>query len=430
MGGLFRRPVRIFALEGGAAREILYDRGTFDAPEGHPLLTLPGGAGYAGFRVHEAAKASGGEQPDWLAFLGASYFRSAGDGGQYGISARGLAVDTAPMPGKAEDFPDFTRFYVSPADAGVVTVLAYLDGASATGAFSFRCSRSPRIVMDVESAVYPRRAIDRLGVAPLTSMYWFSETNKSVSPDWRDEAHDSDGLALLTGTGEQIWRPLNNPPRVMVSSFRDRSPRGFGLLQRDRSFERYRDDVAFERRPNLWIEPSGDWGSGSVQLVEIPTVREYDDNVVAMWVPDRPAGPGDEFRHAYRMRWSVEEPLPGPAARCVGTRMSLAVDTPPAERVPGNAPRERQYVLDFAGPALAGRDPRKAEVVLDLSRGSAADVGAWPDGDGSTRRWRVFLKVFATGPEPVEARLFLREGADILSETWIGQLHPDHLVAG
>lgn len=430
LGKMFRRPVRVYELDGSTAREVLYARDMFEIPPGNPASAMPDGAGFAGFRVHEAARASGGEEPDWLAFLGASYFRSAGDGGQYGISARGVAVDTAPAPGGHEDFPDFTRFYVGPYVEGEgMTILAYLDGAGVTGAYRFRARRHPRVVIDVDCAIYPRRPVARLGIAPLTSMFWFSETNKWISPEWRDEVHDSDGLAIHAGTGEQIWRPLNNPPQVAVSAFRDRSPRGFGLLQRDRDFDHYRDDVRFELRPDLWIEPRGDWGPGSVQLVEIPTGREYDDNIVAMWVPDRPAGRGDEFAQSYRMSWGISDPMPGPAARCVATRMSKVVETPEAERVPGRVTRERQYVLDFRGDALKGRNPREAEVVMTCSRGQLGDVGAWPDGDGTTGRWRVFFKLFATGAQPVDLRLHLRQGGETLSETWVGQSYPEQHVA-
>ena len=422
LGKMFRRPVRLFAWEDGIASEVAYRRTLFEVPAGNPAERMPDGAGFAGFRYHTGAA----DGADWLAFLGASYFRSAGDGGQYGISARGLAVDTAPMPGGREDFPDFTRFYIGPMRDGAATILAYLDGESVTGAFRIVARRAPSLVTEVECRLFPRRTIDRLGIAPLTSMYWYSETNKWISDEYRSEVHDSDGLLLHTGAGERIWRPLANPPGVTVSAFADRGPRGFGLMQRDRDFDHYRDDVAFERRPNLWVEPIGDWGPGSVQLVEIPTVREYDDNMVAMWVPERRPGPADALAYAYRLHWSVTEPSGGdPAlARCLATRTSKSVETPAPERRPGNPARERQYVLDFDGPALAGIDPRTAEVVLSLSRGVASDVGAWPDGNGARRPWRVFFKLLAEGPAPVDMRLFLRADGRTLSETWIGQDHP------
>lgn len=427
LGMMFQRPVRIFSWDGAAAREVRYRRDLFAVPAGNPAEGMPDDAGFAGFRYHDApAEGPSGAKPDWLAFLGASYFRAAGDGGQYGISARGVAVDTAPPAGLSEDFPDFTRFYVGPFRDGRAEILAFLDGESMTGAFRFTAYRDPRAVTEVECRLFPRRRVHRLGIAPMSSMYWYSETNKWISDEYRAEVHDSDGLLMHTGAGERIWRPLNNPPGVTVSAFADAGPRGFGLMQRDRDFDHYRDDVAFERRPNLWVEPVGDWGAGSVQLVEIPTVREYDDNMVAMWVPAAPAGPDTELAYAYRLHWSTDEPAGGDPglARCLTTRSSKAVPTPGKARVPGNPRRERQYVLDFDGPVLEGRDPARAEVVLSLSRGVAADVGAWPDGNGARRPWRVYFKVMADGDAPVDVRLFLREGGTTLSETWIGQHHP------
>src|SRR3712207_6378228 len=149
--------------------------------------------------------------------------------------------------------------------------------------------RGKAVVMDIEKALHLRRDVERLGIAPLTSMYWYSETAKPTAVDWRPEIHDSAGLALWTGAGERICRPLNNPPRIMASSFADERPRGFGLMQRDRAFDHYLDGVYYDRRPSLWVEPLSDWGRGAVQLIELPTDDEIHDNVVAAWVPAEPA---------------------------------------------------------------------------------------------------------------------------------------------
>ena len=423
LGQFFRRPVRIHAWDGRSAREVIYVKELFDPPAGNPAERMPEGAGFAGFRVHEATADPAAETgPDWLAFLGASYFRTCGDAGQYGISARGVAVDTAPSTG-SEDFPDFTRFYVGPYEGSSMEVLAFLDGESVVGAYRIVATRRPRIVTTVECTLFPRRRMERFGVAPLTSMYWFSETNKSISPDTRHEVHDSDGLAMLTGAGERLWRPLNNPPRVVVSSFSDRSPRGFGLLQRDRAFDHYSDEAAYERRPNLWVEPLGDWGRGSVQLVEIPTPRETDDNVVAMWVPERPVEPGEEHRFSYRLRWCVDEPLSADLARCVATRMDKG--TRPAGP---DGPVERVFVIEMGGRALDGLDAKSAERVVSASRGKLTDMGSWPYGNGDASPWRVFFKVLTEGPDPVEIRLSLRHGGREISETVLIQYHPEQIV--
>ncbi len=186
--------------------------------------------------------------------------------------------------------------------------MALLDGPSAAGAYRFRMRRTKSVVMDIEASLHLRKDVGRFGLAPLTSMYWFSETAKPTAVDWRPEVHDSDGLALWTGTGERIWRPLRNPPRTMVSAFSDERPRGFGLMQRDRLFDHYQDGVYYDRRPSLWVEPLGDWGKGSVQLVENATDDEIHDNVVAMWVPAEPARAGSSHDLAYRLHWVAGNP--------------------------------------------------------------------------------------------------------------------------
>ncbi|CAN0603063.1 unnamed protein product, partial [Ectocarpus sp. 12 AP-2014] len=208
---------------------------------------------------------------DLVAFLGASYFRAVGESRQYGLSARGLAIDTGLS--REEEFPDFTAFWLETPAAGAtdVVVHALLDSPSITGAYRFRLRPGKNMVMDISASLYPRQAIERIGIAPLTSMYQTGENDRRKANDWRPEIHDSDGLALWTGAGERLWRPLVNPRTLRVSHFRDDNPRGFGLMQRDREFSHYQDDgVFYERRPSLWVEPRQGWGSGDVVLVEIP----------------------------------------------------------------------------------------------------------------------------------------------------------------
>ena len=281
-------PVRLFAprasapssvslhvVEDGVARAVSPDPALFGRADG---IAAPTSA--SGFRVMER-----GGDGDWLAYLGASYFRAAGGEGQYGLSARAVAVDTG-VEGR-ESFPAFTDFWLEPATDGAITVSALLDGEALTGAFRFRCRRDGSGVhQEVEAHLRLRRDVARLGLAPATSMFWYGQAEHRTASDWRPEVHDSDGLAIVTGAGERLWRPLTNPPRPLVSSFADRDPAGFGLLQRDRRFDRYMDDaVYYERRPGLWITPAGDWGAFAVQLYAFPTRAEIVDNVVAFWTP-------------------------------------------------------------------------------------------------------------------------------------------------
>jgi glucans biosynthesis protein len=260
-------------------------------------VRVPDALGFAGFRVHAPINRPG-EFDEFCVFLGASYFRAVGRGQSYGLSARGLAIGTGtPRP---EEFPRFRTFWLErPQPRGNTLVIhALLDSHSTTGAFRFTVRPGDTTVMDVESIVFPRIAIQEIGVAPLTSMYYFSGRDHArpdaVRPDdWRAAVHDSDGLGVATGRSERLWRPLINPAAVQFSAFMDANPRGFGLTQRKRAFNDFGDlQVLYGRRPSLWVEPIGDWGVGAVDLVEIPTNSEYHDNIVAFWRGTEPLRAG------------------------------------------------------------------------------------------------------------------------------------------
>jgi glucans biosynthesis protein len=417
LGRYCNEPCSVSVVENGQAREIVYRQDYFDMPADHVARQLPHDVGFAGFR------AMGGDQTwDWLSFLGASYFRSPGSGRQYGLSARGLAVDSGLSP---EEFPRFIAFWLEGAPDASDRFVAYalLDGPSVVGAYRFDCARRGGVVMDTELTLYPRKPIQRLGIAPLTSMFWYSEKDRARAIDWRPEIHDSDGLALWTGKGERIWRPLNNPPQVMTNSFGDENPRGFGFLQRDRHFSHYQDDAVFyDRRPSLWVEPTTPWGRGSVQLVEIPTVDEIHDNVVAFWAPEEPVGPGRKLDFSYRLHWGDDEPFRSPAARVADVFEGVGGN--PGE----NAPRprdERRFVVDFVGGRLGEFEPTDpVRAVASSSRGRILRSDAFPV-MGKGQRFRAVLDVKASGPEPVDLRLFLKIGDEALTETCILQHFPE-----
>ncbi|HEX4984771.1 MAG TPA: glucan biosynthesis protein D [Burkholderiales bacterium] len=424
LGMFFQKSVKMHAVSGGEAREILYREEYFDMPADSVARRLPPGAGFAGLRVQE--NRSGGldwKKNDWVAFLGASYFRAIGELHQYGLSARGLAVNTAnPQPPHVEEFPDFTEFWIEE-PAGLtdpMIVYALLDGPSVAGAYRFVMKRGRDVRMDVEASIFLRRDVARLGMAPLTSMYWFSETIKPTAVDWRPELHDSDGLALWTGGGERLWRPLNNPPVLSVSAFADDAPKGFGLSQRDRVFDHYLDGVRYDLRPTLWVEPLSGFGRGAVQLVEMPTDDEIHDNIVAMWVPAEPAVAGQALELRYRLYWSADEPFPGELARCVATRLGNG-------GVPG-LPRPRgvrKFMVEFLGGPLAELPfGTKPEAVLWASRGEFSYVYTEAVPDDVPGHWRAQFDLTVRGAEPVEMRLFLKNGGDTLSETWTYQYHP------
>lgn len=420
LGKFFQKAIRVFAVDAGAAREMLYSADYFDMPSDSVARKLPPGAGYAGIRIQEAKDgALDWRKNDWVAFLGASYFRAIGALRQYGLSARGIALDTWQV-GREEEFPDFTQFWIGPEEGDKVTLHALLEGPGIVGAYRFVMARAQGVVMDIDCALHLRKDYVRFGLAPLTSMYWFSETRKGDAVDWRPEVHDSDGLAIWTGGGERLWRPLNNPPRVMASAFGDENPKGFGLLQRDRIFDHYGDGVFYDRRPSVWIEPKGAWGKGTVQLVEIPTDDEIHDNIVAMWVPAAPAKAGDSFDLSYRVFWEAEEPTPSALARCVATRLGNG-------GVPG-LPRPkgvRKFMVEFLGGDLANLPKGvKPECVLWSSRGTFSYIFTEAVPDDVPGHWRAQFDLTADGPEPVEMRLSLKVGDKVVTESWLFQYHP------
>jgi glucans biosynthesis protein len=405
-------PVAIDVVSGGEARPVLYSPNLFEVPPDSPLERLGPAAGFGGFKVMNAD-----HRTDWLAFLGASYFRSADPFNQYGLSARGLAVDTASA--RPESFPAFTAFWMDADPDGPFLIYALLDGPQVCGAYRIANTRSAAgLIQEIEADLYIRSPIDRLGIAPLTSMYWYGPSDRTPADDWRPQVHDSDGLAIWTGAGERIWRPLANPPRPITNAFTDRGPRGFGLMQRDRSFADYQDDgVFYERRPSVWVEPLDDWGPGAVELVELPTADETQDNIVAFWTPARAAAAGDALRLRYRLHWCAQEPTSSGVARVVATRFGRGGH--PGQTIVSD---QRKYVIDFEGGALSrlGRESG-VEAMVNASPGRLSGIAAYPIA-GMTGRWRLMFDLQAEPAVTCDLRAFLRRGGDALTETWIDQV--------
>jgi periplasmic glucans biosynthesis protein len=426
LGRLFPKPVRMYSLIDGSARRIVYRKALFEYPPDNPAARMPEDAGFAGFRVHDPRKGDAQAPGDWLAFLGASYFRARGDLNQYGASARGIAIDTASE--RPEEFPDFRAFWIEPLNAdGQGRIFALLDGPSLSGAYRFDVSLHPESITNVSCTLNLRRDVQRFGIAALTSMFYYGKINRFIGGDWRPSVHDNEGLAIWNGIGEQLWRPLNNPPHMTVSSFADNGPRGFGLLQRARDFRDFEDgENWFERRPNVWVEPASDWGQGAVQLVEIPTDVEYGDNIGAFWVPREPARAGSTHSFAYRLHWSGREHFPAGLARCAATRMSK-----PWNADGGAYEQGRYIIIDFAGDILAGADPNEARIDLTIGRrGIVPERTLKRHPTQGPRSWRLVLLVGTSGRDPIEARLVVRQGDRPLTETWLAQLHPGDLTPG
>jgi periplasmic glucans biosynthesis protein len=413
-GKFSKAPVKIYQVTGSTARELLYNAGLFDFGTTDFGRKLPDDVGFSGLRLMHP-----GGKTDFLSFLGSGSFRSAGELDQYGLSAHGVAVTNA---AGREELPRFTGFWIAEptTTAGDTVIHALLDGPSLSGAFRIAVSSDRQPVLKIESVLFIRKEIQRLGIAPLGSMFWYGKHNRTQGVDWRPELHDSDGLAMATGAGERIWRPLNDPAATRISAFVDKDPGGFGLLQRERDFQRYQDDIElYNRRPSVWIEPLSPWGEGSVQLIENPTGDETTDNILAFWVPKGPVKPGAVLHFDYRQSWLADEPSPPEDARVVATRIGVG-------GVAGK-PRpaaNRKIVVDFAGgPLEALTRIDGVEPVVTASRGKILGAVALPV--GGTKIWRVTFELAGEGTEPIDLRCYLRHEGSAMTETWLYQFLPN-----
>lgn len=408
-GFLFDRSVQLSELRGGQVEPVRFSRDYFQY-RGVETGEMPATLGFAGFRVMYPFVGPGEAFNEAGSFAGASYFRFLCARAAYGLSARGLALNT----GEAvpEEFPRFSEFWLErPGGAAKQLVIyALLESESAAGAYRFVVRPGATTVVEVKAGVYFRKRPGVVGIAPLTSMFWRGENSNVAAEDFRPEVHDSDGLLLCTGAGEWIWRPLVNPGQVRVATFADDGPRGFGLLQRDRDFESYQDmEAHYHDRPGVWVEAVGHWGRGGVRLLEIPTTREIDDNVVAMWVPEKIPAPGEALEFEYRLHWHLEPPGP-PAGYVRATRRGKsAVYEPGFER----------FVVDFTGSklqALAAATP--LEPVVSVGAG-ASFHHATVQKNPINGTWRAAFTIKPDGSgRPVELRCFVRQGDEALTETW------------
>jgi glucans biosynthesis protein len=394
----FDTPVKINEITANTVEEIKYDSTRFDFGDlkFDPKATEQ--LGYAGFRVlYPINKAD--KQDEIMTMLGASYFRVVGKGHVYGLSARGLAIDTALPSG--EEFPRFTEFWIQqpkPTDKHLV-IFALLDSPRATGAYRLTLRPGSDTVVDVKARMFLRDKVGKLGIAPLTSMFLFGANQPSKVLNYRRELHDSSGLSIHAGNGEWIWRPLNNPKHLAVSNFSVENPRGFGLLQRGRDFSHYEDlDDRYDKRPSAWIEPKGDWGKGTVDLVEIPTADETNDNIVAFWSPEKQPEPGQPFDFAYRLHWTMDEAsLHSPDSSWVEQTLRSTGDVKQSNliRQPDGSVA---YLVDFEGPSLAAL-PEDAEVRSQVSVGDNAElVENSVRYNPETKGWRLTLRMKIKDP--------------------------------
>jgi len=401
-GFIYRTPVTVAVVESGRAHNLL---GTPDLFTFGPKVqrfageTMP----LSGFRVRTRLN-SRSTWDEFLSFQGASYFRAVARDTVYGLSARGLALRTAHPTG--EEFPAFTHFWIErpAANATGIVIHALLDSPSATGAYRFSVIPGTETVMDVDVTLFPRRPLDAVGIAPLTSMFLFNGSDRSRIDDFRNAVHDSDGLQILSAAGEQIWRPLANPTQLQISSFTSTAPRGFGLVQRARKLSDYQDlSSQWHRRPSVWVEPKGEWGAGAVELIEIPTDFEGNDNIVAMWRPRNAIPAGSPWRTSYRLRWSRHPPTISSLAKVVATRSGPTRDG-----------RRRMFVVDFDAAASA---PERLRLEIGSSAGKLSNQSLTYN--PLTRGVRATFELDPANATLAELRLRLLRGDEPVSETWL-----------
>ena len=415
LGHLYRRPVVVNVLRDGIPAPIPYTTAMFDWGRNKPPAEMPINLGFAGFRLHYPLNAPH-VMDEVIAFLGASYFRFLGRGQRYGLSARGLGIGAGAHA--EEEFPFFREFWIETPDqtAERIVVNALLDSESATGAFRFEITPGLETSVDVSVTLFARRAIPSLNMAPLSSMFLRGKNDHRIEDDFRSELHDSDGLFIHTGAGEWIWRPLTNPASPAVSTFVDNNMRGFGLLQRDRTFDHYQDlDLAYQLSPSYWIEPHEGWGEGGVELLELPTDNESNDNIVAAWTPKDSFDVGRSMSYGYRITALTNDSRLTPSARAINTfhtePKALGAIEPPA-------PGATRFLIDFSGGDLGYylSDPSLVQVVATTSAGRV--LRTFLASNPYVSGFRAGVDVEVEPGRACDVRVFLRAANRALTETW------------
>ncbi|NWA42730.1 glucan biosynthesis protein G [Pseudomonas reactans] len=404
----FDTPVKINEVTADSVQEIKYDPTRFDFGDVKFDPKATEQLGYAGFRVlYPINKAD--KQDEIMTMLGASYFRVVGKGQAYGLSARGMAIDTALPSG--EEFPRFTEFWIERPKPGEkqLVIFALLDSPRATGAYRLILRPGTDTIVDVKSQMFLRDKVSKLGVAPLTSMYLFGANQPSKVLNYRRELHDSSGLSIHAGNGEWIWRPLNNPKHLSVSNFTVENPKGFGLLQRGRDFSHYEDlDDNYDKRPSAWIEPEGDWGKGTVNLVEIPTADETNDNIVAFWSPAELPEVGKPLDVSYRLHWTMDEKSLHPSDSAWVKQTLRSTGDVKQSNLIRQPDGSVAYLVDFEGPSLKAL-PSDAPVRSQVSVSDNAElVENSVRYNEHTKGWRLTLRMkIKDAGKPTEMRAAL-----------------------
>jgi len=402
-GFIFSTPVELNLVEDGQSRRVIFDATLFDAGE----LKFPsnlGELGFSGFRVLAHREEDAHEV---AIFQGASFFRAVAPGQTLGTMARAISIKTADPRG--EEFPAIRTVWIErpTVAANALVIHALIDSESLTGAYRFTLRPGEATIIDTECILFARAGVDNLGLATMSATHISGPVDERRNYDLRPSISEVCGLQMLTGQGEWLWRPVANRDTLQVSAFADENPRGFGFLQRDRNFDHYQDDEQrFETRPSLWIEPIGEWSQGAVQLVEIPSDSEANDNIIAFWKPKQPLPPGSESFFAYRQFWCWNPPEQPPLAIAVQSRSGR-----------GSSPKRRRFIVEFFGEILS--QPRTAAMKpnLTLSQGSISLLRTFTSAD--KKSCRVLFELDLPSQDYAEMRLVLEAAGAPISETWL-----------
>jgi glucans biosynthesis protein len=408
-GFVFTNAVDLYLVEDGTIRRLGYDPSQFDYGRPNAPSNI-GDIGFSGFRL--VATSGDGKPFDFALVQGATFFRAAARGQNFGAIARALALK--PADPKGEEFPIFRAFWLERPGVGSnsITVHGILDSESTSGAVRMTFRPGDMTIVDVETTLFPRANLDHVGLGGIGSTYFYGSNDRRNIDDIRPAVYESSGLQMLNGQGEWLWRPLQNPETLQISAFVDASPRGFGLLQRDRAYEVFQDDdQRYERRPSLWIEPLADWGQGSVQLLEIPTDAEINDNILTYWRPKAPMAAGSEVAFAYRQYWCWAPPERPPLATVTSTRVGR-----------GSTGRRRRVTVDFSTEALGDNLPADLKSVLTVSPGTFQNLKNWAYPERKTVR--VAFELDPGNENACEMRLILETGGKPISETWLYRWTP------
>jgi periplasmic glucans biosynthesis protein len=429
-GYLYQEPVHLYEFTLTHVQPIRFVQDFFDYGKLDIANQIPSKTGYAGFRILYPLNKT--NQLDELgAFLGASYFRLLGKDQRYGLSARGLALDSG-EPDRPEEFPIFTDWWLGKPqkDDSGLRLFAILDSVSCVGAYEFLISPGETTVCDVEAILYfretntvhavnPKRLpIATIGLAPLTSMFWFGKTTERKPDDYRSEVHDSDGLLAHMDSGEWLWRPLDNPSMMRNQVFNAKNIRGFGLIQRERSFAAYQDSFNLSHLvPSVWVEPHGNWGEGSLHLLELHSDFEGLDNIVVFWDPKDKPVPLKPYQFGYTLKWqSGDADAKLSENRAVATRVGLDLSCADC----------RQIVIDFDGPKLDALPESVPPAAIANCSTNAVILNNQVTRNEDLGTWRVILKMQPKpgNIDPVDLRCTLQKGTNVVSETWTYQWSP------